>query len=148
MSYKQDITTRVWYLINNPLSILEGETPPGKFIYKFKYLMLMVTIVDVRSSKNKEGKEFNVLVLHGNLETVISKTTGRPYLTARKTSIPCTFDVAHAKNLIGTELPGEILKKEVKEYEFKIPGTDKKIKLSHSYQYNPEPVGMADEVVA
>ena len=118
----------------------------------------MVTIVDVQKRTRKtiqKGKklvpsseEFFVLILQGDLETVISKTTGRPYLTARKTSIPCTFDEKYAKNLIGHELPGEILKKEIDEYEFKIPGTDKVIKLNHSFIYNPEPVGVADEVLA
>ena len=116
----------------------------------------MVTIVDVQkrtkkkpSNGKKKGEEsFLVLVIQGNLETAISKTTGRPYLTARKTSIPCTFDEPFARTLIGKELPGEILKEEVDEYEFTVPGTDQVLKLSHSYLYNPEPVGMADEVIA
>jgi hypothetical protein len=48
----------------------------------------MVTIVDFQKRKNKKDEEFNVLVLQGDLETVISKETGKPYFTARKTSIP------------------------------------------------------------
>ncbi len=116
----------------------------------------MVTIVDVQkrtkanpSKGKKKGEEsFFVLILQGSLETVISKETGRPYLTARKTSIPCTFDEQYAKTLIGQQLPGEILKQEVDEYEYTIPGTDQVLKLSHSFQYDPEPVGMADEVIA
>jgi hypothetical protein len=31
----------------------------------------------------------------------ISKATGKPYLTARKSSIPSTFDEIFAKSLIG-----------------------------------------------
>jgi len=57
----------------------------------------------------------------------ISKTTGKPYLTARKASIPCTFDEVLAKSLIGQSLPGEIERIEVDEYEFTVPGTKKTI---------------------
>ena len=53
----------------------------------------MVTITKLEKRKNSKDEEFNVLVLQGNVEVAISKTTGRPYLTARKTSIPVTFDV-------------------------------------------------------
>jgi hypothetical protein len=77
---------------------------------------------------------------------VISKTTGRPYLTARKTSLPITFDEALAKRLIGTEMPGNIERMETEEYEFLIPGTKNKIKLSHRWQYNQEPATV-EEVV-
>lgn len=74
------------------------------------------------------------------------KITSKPYLTARKTSIPCTFDEVMAKSLIGQTLPGEIERIEVDEYEFLIPGTKKKLKLSHSYQYSAEPVTIAEVV--
>jgi len=77
---------------------------------------------------------------------VISKTTGRPYLTARKTSLPVTFGEALAEKLIGTELPGTIERMETEEYEFLIPGTKNKIKLSHRWQYNKEPATV-EEVV-
>jgi hypothetical protein len=107
----------------------------------------MVTIVDFQKRKNKKDEEFNVLILQGDLETVISKETGKPYFTARKTSIPCTFDETMAKALLGKVLPGEIQKLECKEYEFNIPGTNKKIKLGYSYAYSPEPIGMVDAVV-
>ena len=70
----------------------------------------MVTISSFEQRKNKKNEEFNVLILQGNAEVVISKETGKPYLTARKTSIPCTFDENMAKTMLGKELPGEILK--------------------------------------
>jgi hypothetical protein len=34
--------------------------------------------------KNRKNEKFNVLILQENVEVVISKTTGRPYLTDRK----------------------------------------------------------------
>ena len=69
----------------------------------------MVTIVDVIKRKNKTtDKEFNVMMLQGDAEIVMSKTTGKPYLTARKTSIPCTFGEEQAKMFVGQSLPGTI----------------------------------------
>jgi hypothetical protein len=106
----------------------------------------MVTITGLEKRKSADGKEFNVLNLFGSIEVAISKATGKPYLTARKTSIPCTFDEAMARNLIGQTLPGEIEKMEVDEYEFVVPGTKKKIKLSHSYRYSAEPATITEVV--
>jgi hypothetical protein len=107
----------------------------------------MVTIVGLEKRKNKVKKEeFNVMVLQGNIEVIMSKTTGRPYLTARKTSIPCTFDEKLAANMIGQSLPGTIERKECTLYEFIIPNTKKKVILSHTFQYSPNPVTV-EEVV-
>jgi hypothetical protein len=107
----------------------------------------MVTIIGLEKRKNKlKNEEFNVMVLQGNIEVVISKTTGRPYLTARKTSIPCTFDEKLAQNLIGQSLPGIIERKECDPYEFIIPNTKKKVTLNHTFQYSPNPVTV-EEVV-
>ena len=106
----------------------------------------MVTIVSTQKRIAKSGKEFNVMVLQGDVEIAISKETGKPYLTARKTSIPCTFDESIAKTLIGQQLPGGIERIEVKPYEFVVPSTGKKIKLSHSYQYSKEPATVLEVV--
>jgi hypothetical protein len=107
----------------------------------------MVTIVSMEKRLNKvKNQEFNVMVLQGNVEIVMSKTTGRPYLTARKTSIPCTFSEELGKQLIGHQLPGVIERKEVKPYEFLIPGTKKPITLTHTFQYSPTPATV-EEVV-
>ena len=107
----------------------------------------MVTIIGLEKRENKEKEEFNVLILQGGIETIISKETGKPYLTARKTSIPCTFDEVVAKKMLGKELPGEILKMDCDEYDFTIPETGKKIKLDYTYVYNPEPVGIEETVL-
>ena len=107
----------------------------------------MVTIVGIEKRQNKKAEEFNVLLLQGEVEVVVSKESGKPYLTARKTSIPCTFDEVMAQTLIGKSLPGQILRLDCKEYEYKIPGTNKTIKLAFTYQYSKEPAGI-EEVVA
>jgi len=106
----------------------------------------MVTIVGLEKRKSADGKEFNVMSLQGSVVVAISKTTGKPYLTARKSSIPCTFDEVLAKSLIGQSLPGEIERIEVDEYEFVVPGTKKKIKLNHSYRYSADPVSITEVV--
>lgn len=108
----------------------------------------MVTITGFEKRENKKKEEFNVLILQGDVELVISKETGKPYLTARKTSIPCTFDDVMAKTMIGKEMQGEIDRQECEEYEFTIPGTSKKIKLTHTYVYNQEPVGIEETVMS
>lgn len=107
----------------------------------------MVTIVGLEKRKNKtKNEEFNVMVLQGDVVVAISKTTGKPYLTARKTSIPCTFDEKLAQHLIGQSLPGTIERQECAPYEFVIPNTKKKVTLSHTFQYSPNPVTV-EEVV-
>jgi hypothetical protein len=106
----------------------------------------MVTIVGTEKRKTKTGTDFLVMILQGDIEVAVSKETGKPYLTARKTSIPCTFNEAVAKSLIGQQLPGGIEKIEVKAYEFIVPSTGKKIKLTHSYQYSSDPVTVMEVV--
>ena len=106
----------------------------------------MVTITGLEKRLAADGRPFNVMNLQGSVEVAISKVTGKPYLTARKTSIPCTFDEVLAKSLIGHTLPGEIERIEVDEYEFVVPGTKKKIKLSHSYRYSAEPATISEVV--
>jgi len=106
----------------------------------------MVTIIGTEKRKSLQGKDFNVLMLQGDLEVVVSKETGKPYMTARKTAIPCTFDETVAKTLIGQKLPGTVERIEVKSYDFVIPSTGKKIKLTHSFQYNKEPATVMEVV--
>lgn len=95
----------------------------------------MVTIIGVEERFTPKG-DFKVIVLQGKLQVAISETTGRPYLTARKTSLPFTFSEEFAQSLIGTQLPGDIERMECEEYEFQVPGQKKKLKLTHRYQYS------------
>ncbi|MBW6501243.1 MAG: hypothetical protein K0B05_07605 [Bacteroidales bacterium] len=107
----------------------------------------MVTIVGVEKRKNKaKNEDFNVMVLQGEVEVAVSKTTGRPYLTAKKTSLPCTFTERFASTLIGKSLPGMIERKECDPYEFTVPGTKKKLSLNHTFLYSPDP-STIEEVV-
>ena len=106
----------------------------------------MVTIIGTEKRVAATGKEFTVMILQGDVEIAVSKETGKSYLTARKTSIPCTFEESLAKTLIGRQLPGGIERVEVEQYDFIIPLTGKKIKLTHSYQYSKEPATVMEVV--
>jgi hypothetical protein len=106
----------------------------------------MVTIVDYSKRVNSEGKEFNVLILQGGLELVKSRESGRYYATAKKSSLPSTFDEATCKGLIGQQLPGAIMKVECDPYEFTVPETGEILNLSHRWQYLKEEASIEETV--
>ena len=105
----------------------------------------MVTIIGVAERSSKNG-DYKVIVLQGKVVVAISETTGRPYLTARKSAIPFTFSDEYAESLVGAQLPGDIERIECEEYEFTVPGTKKKIQLTHRFEYNATPT-VLEEVV-
>jgi hypothetical protein len=65
-----------------------------------------------------DGELFIVLVVRDGITLVKSKETGLYYPTAKKASIPSTFDEATCKSLIGQQLDGSIEKMEFAPYEF------------------------------
>lgn len=95
----------------------------------------MVKVVDYQTVKTEAGKEFNLLVLQGGVEPLVSAKTGRIYLTMRKANVSTTFDEASCKSLIGTELKGSIEKAECKPYDYTVQETGEIITLTHSWQY-------------
>ena len=98
----------------------------------------MVTIINFEKHQGTD-KEFLLLQLQGDVEAAISQTTGLPYLTARRCSIPSTFDEVTCKALIGKQLPGSIIKIKVEEpYEFTIPETKEIITLDYRYVYSTQ----------
>ncbi len=119
---------------------------PSYFLIQIK-IVIMVTIVNFEKRKNTKDEEFNVLILQGGVETVTSKQTGKPYITARKTSIPCTFDDTFAESLVGTQMPGTIDRIPCDEYKYEIPGSKEVIKLTHTFQYSGEPANLEETVM-
>lgn len=102
----------------------------------------MVKIIDAQTRVNAKTKEeYSVIVLMGESQILNSKANGKPYLTAKKVTIPTTLDQAQIKDLIGTNLPGEILKVDCPEYEIKMPNSNKKVKITHTFQYSPSVSG-------
>ncbi len=95
----------------------------------------MIRIVNYQKRTTEQGKEFFTLELQGGVEIVKSKDTNKNYLTARKASMSCTFDEFTCQSLIGTELPGSIMKVECDEYSFTIKDTGEVITLTHRFEY-------------
>jgi len=98
----------------------------------------MVKIIDYALRESKDGKHFVSLRLEGDPEFVQSMQTGRFYLTAKRCSVTSTFDEQAAKSLIGTKLPGSIIRVQCDNYDYTIPDTGEVISLAHSYVYTPE----------
>jgi len=98
----------------------------------------MVTISNYSLRKNKAGKEFVTLELQGDLEMVQSTETGRFYATARRCSITSTFTEEVAKGLIGTKMPGKVIRMSCDKYDYTVPETGEVISLQHTYQYSPD----------
>lgn len=98
----------------------------------------MVKIVDFKTYQREDGESFQVLVVQGGVEAVKSRETGRTYLTAKTTRVPCTFDESTCESLIGSNLPGSIKRVEVEPYEFTIAETGEVVERSHRYEYISE----------
>jgi hypothetical protein len=97
----------------------------------------MVRIINYKK-RQTEDKEFFVLEITGGIEMVLSKTTGQYYATAKKAYISSTFDEQTCKALIGTELSGNVEKRECEPYEYINRETGETMVLEHRYIYVPE----------
>jgi hypothetical protein len=115
-------------------------------MFNLKLLNIMVTVTDYVKRTSAEGKEFNALVLQGEVEMILSKISGRYYAAARTCTITCTFNELMCKGLIGKQMPGSIEKMESEPYDYRIPNSDEVIKLNYVYYYNPNPKTMEQEV--
>ena len=73
----------------------------------------MVTVKDYKKRETKSGDEFFVLVLQGAIVPVKSKESGRMYFTAKTATAASTFDEETCKQIIGSQFPEEIVKKEL-----------------------------------
>jgi hypothetical protein len=102
----------------------------------------MVKIIDAQTRVNAKSKaEYNVIVLMGDAQVMSSKSSGKFYLTTKRVVLPTTLDKNQAKELIGTTLPGVIEKVDCPEYEIKMPNSNKKVKITHTFQYSPSVAG-------
>jgi hypothetical protein len=106
----------------------------------------MVEVIDFKALENQEGEQFYALELIGDPEVVFSEETKKPYLTARKTSIPTTFNESFCKKMIGRQLPGAIEKEECDPYDYTLENGEV-IQLTHTWVYNPSPEAINEEVI-
>ena len=101
----------------------------------------MVRIVNYKKRQAEDGKEFFVLEITGGIEMVMSNSTGQFYATAKKAYLASTFDEETCKALVGSEMPGSIIKAECEPYEYTIRDTGEVITLNYRYVYLPEQMG-------
>ena len=98
----------------------------------------MVTVSSYNIRTRKDGTTFIALEITGGVELVQSSTTGKFYATVRKCSIPSTFDESIAKTLIGSRMPGNVVRVQVDPYDYVNQRTGEILQLQHSYSYQPE----------
>ena len=97
----------------------------------------MVRIIDFKERISADGISFMALILQGGVEVVESQT-GKLYATAKKASIVSSFKEEECKHLLGTEIPGEIVRVDCDPYEYTHPATGEVLWLEHRYEYVPE----------
>ena len=97
----------------------------------------MVRIVNYIERVSEDGSSFFALEVQGGIEMIRSKKSGNLYATAKKATIPSTFDEETCQGLIGTELEGNVVKKPCEPYQYKIKETGEVIELHHTYMYEP-----------
>ena len=97
-------------------------------------------MVIVKNYHLREGDrgDYVTLELEGDMELVQSQNTGRFYATARRCYIYSTFDEATASRMIGSQMPGRIVRIACEPYEFTIPESGEVVTLAHSWDYVPD----------
>jgi hypothetical protein len=108
----------------------------------------MVKIVDFVKRQNKDGVEFNALILQGGIELVKSKETGAWYATSKRASITSTFDDATCQALIGQEIPGSVQKVICEPFEFTVKQTGEIVTLTNRWIYLRDGETINEAVVA
>lgn len=98
----------------------------------------MVRIIDYKERKREDGTFFYVLEIQGGVEMVKSKETGSFYATVKKANVPSTFDEQTCIGLIGSEMPGKVIKEECEPYDYVVKETGEEITLYHRWVYAPE----------
>jgi hypothetical protein len=97
----------------------------------------MVQVIGFNIRKNKEGEHFIALDLMGSLELVQSQNTGKFYATARRCSIPSTFEEEIAKMMVGSRIEGDIVRVPCEPYDYTVRRTGEVVKLGYTYAYQP-----------
>nr|WP_293303495.1 hypothetical protein [Allomuricauda sp.] len=95
----------------------------------------MVRVIDFEARKNDLGESFNVLIVQGGVMPVISKETGKFYMTIKKASVPCTLDSQTCQELIGSNLEGTVIRVETEPYSYTIEETGETVQLDYRHEY-------------
>ncbi|MFM7024429.1 MAG: hypothetical protein ACKOXB_15785 [Flavobacteriales bacterium] len=95
----------------------------------------MVTITGYSKKDSPSGGKFIVLHLEGGVQMVRSEESGTWFASALKTNIIASVDEKTCKTLVGTQLPGTIIKKKVTPYKYTVPSTGEERMLDYRYEY-------------
>jgi len=105
---------------------------------QLKNFRKMVRIINYKQRDKDDGTSFFVLELQGGIEMVKSKETGNFYVTAKKAFIPSTFDEDVCASLVGTQMPGGIVKEVCEPFNYTVKETGEEITLNHRWVYKSE----------
>lgn len=105
----------------------------------------MVKVIDYELRDTSSGKVFYALILQGETEIAQSEN-GNFYATARKCSLPSTFNEEACKAMIGKELSGSIQKVKCEPYEYLNERTGEVTFLDYRNTFVPEKVKEAPSV--
>lgn len=95
----------------------------------------MVRIINYKERSSEDGNSFFTLVIQGGIEMIKSNNSGKFYASAKRATIPSTFDEVTCKSLIGAEIEGRIAKEECEPYEYTVKETGEVILLNYTYVY-------------
>lgn len=107
----------------------------------------MVTINGYEKRQNKDGEDFNVLVLGGGIEMVKSNTTGRFYATQKEATVSCTLTKEQCKEVVGQQMPGSIRRVECDPYEMVDEKTGETITRNHRWDYTQEADSLEETIL-
>jgi len=97
----------------------------------------MVTVTGYQERKSEDGRVFFALTLTSGIELIKSQS-GAFYATAKRASIPSTFNEQTCKTLIGEEFKGSIKSMPCEDYIYVIPETGENIVLNQRNEYFPD----------
>ncbi len=98
----------------------------------------MAKIVGYKTFEKEDGEKFYCLIVQGGLEAVKSQQTGKTYFTARKVTVPTTFDEQVCSGLTGEKVNGVVKKVVTAPYEYTIAETGEVVVLNHRYEFVSE----------
>ena len=96
----------------------------------------MVKVLGVVERTSAKGNTFRVVIVGGDVQVVFSEE-GNPRFDAVKTGIPSNLPIEALQALIGSTLPGGIVKEECEPYTF--TGSDgEDVTLDYRWKYAAE----------
>ena len=96
----------------------------------------MVQVLGVVERTSATGNTFRVVIVGSDAQVVFSKD-GNPRVDAVKTGIPSNLPIEALQALIGSKLPGGIVKEECEPYTF--TGSDgEEVTLDYRWKYVAE----------